>query len=864
MAVQPSIKSIKGLARLLRCWYNACWNWAKAGRKFSSYSTDGAVPTNFQLTTNSSVRIVKSPVKKLHYFSVSKRKKWLDFRSALLIALGGVLFLTGCSNFVDRDQIAVAPDSAISMEHGHTIGQTFIARHGGLNGVEIHLSPEFSTQGTVVLHLRTSPSSSEDLLTATVSLPSASPDGFYCFSFPSILHSHNHYYYGFLEFSGTGRVEVSTGNLNSYLEGTLYYDHKPVESQSVFKLNYNPPLIIIDLLLMLGGWIGYGVIGIAILFLAGYWIIRKWTIEIHSDFTIVLTLSIACALSAWMVFLAWAALFQIHLSTITVRFLIGSAVLFGLVCFVNDRAQWRNKEYWLGKEPVITLAMWGIILCSIGFRLFVGRGLVMLPGVDAYHHTLIVQLFEEQGGIPHTYQPYAPLVSFSYHWGFHSIVALFRWLFGTGTLTTTKTMALIINGAIVATIAWLGEQITGTRRAGLIAAALVGLIMVSPFCLLRWSRFTQTAGMFFLPLALMALLGNGEKVSWQFSLFIAATIFSHLRIGLFCCLFAAILLVTRLLQHQWREIKHELLIGIAGTILALPTLLRIVWVQIDPYKLRINYPVLQGYNDILRLEKPILSFSTNWPVLILLLFLVGLSCWGKKGVMGRVFALWCLVLVGGALTLPLIGFEFWDLKTAVLSLPIPLAGLASLGTKQLLDLFQHRGRRVVSGGLIVLVLLGIITGCINFPAIVYTGDIYLRVSDLAAMEWINDNVSKNTIFLTNNLQFEWQPGWVVGDDAGYWLPLLTHRSSLLPPIVYTLEWADSSLSEHLKIIQQLTTNQESINSNLGEKLVNQGVTHIYTTIESPSLAPRVLSQDKCLRLQYEQDRVRVFEVGPCR
>lgn len=774
-----------------------------------------------------------------------------------------MLFLTGCSNFVDYDQTAVVPNSAIFIEPGHTVGQTFIARHGGLNGVEIYLSPEFFTQGTVVLHLRTSPLSSGDLFTATVSLPLASPNGFYRFSFPSILHSHSHYYYGFLEFLGTGQIGVSTGNLNSYFEGTLYYDHKPVESQSVFKLNYDPPLIIIDLLLMLGEWIEYGVISIIILFLAGYWIIRKWAIGIHADFTIVLILSIACALSAWMVFLAWAALFQIHLRTFTVRFLAGSAALLGLVCFVNDRAQWRNKEYWLGKEPVMTLAMWGIILCSIGFRLFVGRSLVMLPGVDAYHHTLIVQLFEEQGGIPRTYQPYAPLVSFSYHWGFHSIVAFFRWLFGTEALTTTKTMALIINGAIVATIALLGEQITGTRRAGLIAAALVGLIMVSPFCLLRWSRFTQTAGMFFLPLALMALLGNGEKVNWQFSLFIAATIFSHLRIGFFCCLFAVILLVTRFLQHQWRETKHELLIGVAGTILALPTLLRTVWVQIDPYKLRISYPVFQGYNDILRLEKPVLSFSTNWPILTLLLFLVSLSCWGKKRAMGRVFVLWCLALVIGALASPLIGFAFWDLKTAVLSLPIPLAGLASLGTEQLLDLFQHKGRPVVSSGLILLTLVGIITGCINFPAIVYTGDIYLRASDLTAMEWINDNIPQNVLFITNSLQFEWQPGWVVGDDAGYWLPLLTHRTSLLPPIVYTLEWADFSLPEYLKIIQQLTTTQESTNSNIGKELANHGVTHIYTTLDSPSLAPHVLSQDKCLRLQYEQDRVRVFEVWSC-
>ncbi|MCX8066386.1 MAG: hypothetical protein N3B68_00940, partial [Anaerolineae bacterium] len=61
--------------------------------------------------------------------------------------LVALLFLTGCSPFVDQDQTAVVPEMAVVLEPGHPVGQTFVARHGGLNGVEFWLEPEPGTTG---------------------------------------------------------------------------------------------------------------------------------------------------------------------------------------------------------------------------------------------------------------------------------------------------------------------------------------------------------------------------------------------------------------------------------------------------------------------------------------------------------------------------------------------------------------------------------------------------------------------------------------------------------------------------------------------------------------------------------------------
>jgi hypothetical protein len=48
--------------------------------------------------------------------------------------LGALVLLTSCSDFVDRDQTALAPERAVILEPGHAVGQTFVARHGGLMG----------------------------------------------------------------------------------------------------------------------------------------------------------------------------------------------------------------------------------------------------------------------------------------------------------------------------------------------------------------------------------------------------------------------------------------------------------------------------------------------------------------------------------------------------------------------------------------------------------------------------------------------------------------------------------------------------------------------------------------------------------
>ncbi len=786
------------------------------------------------------------------------RRVWIGMCLTITALIAG-----GCSNLVDQDQVQIRPDTTVMLQADHTVGQTVVARHAGLNGIEFYLSPAAGAEGAVDLRLRESPIETDDVLTSSVSLGPGSSAGFYRFSFPPLFNSHTGYFYATLEYTGTEEIEVPTGDLDSYLDGTLYYDDEPQESQAVFRLSYDRLLIMKDLVLLASTWLGYGAAVVGLLFFAGYPLVLGWARGAGLDFTSSLVLGAVSVLALWMVLLVWADVFGVRLDGTRVRLMVGIGALLGLGYFIRDREQWRRSQYWTGNRPLMTLALWSVVVLSIGLRLFVGRGMVMLPGSDTYHHTLIVQLFMEQGGIPQSYEPYAPLITFSYHWGFHSIVALFRWLFGSEMLVSTKTVALVMNGAIAAATGWLCEELTGKRRSGVVAAALVGLIAVSPFCLLRWGRFTQTAGLLFLPMALWAMMiGAKEDNRGIPPLLVAGTVLSHYRVGFFLGAFAVIAGAIGGFRHGWEETRGWMITGAVSLALTAPWLLHVFQVQQDPYQLQLAYPLLEGQNALVRLEEEVLSFVTNKPFIVGSLLSAILACfWGEHQSTAQALVIWCAVLILGPSTFPaLIPAGFWDLKSVVLSLPIPLATLGGLA-EQALSGSAGRRQRAVRRAISLALMVGTLSSLLRLPKTMYNGQLYLRPGNLVAMEWIRDNTPQDARFLVDSVQVEWSPGWVLGTNAGYWIPLLAHRDTALPPMVYPLEW-----SERPTLFAGLTGEYElqmadGRQAPLSPQILDVcGITHVFTS-NSPYLGQGAEdSPHENLREVYRQDRLRVLTV----
>jgi len=341
-------------------------------------------------------------------------------------------------------------------------------------------------------------------------------------------------------------------------------------------------------------------------------------------------------------------------------------------------------------------------------------------------------------------------------------------------------------------------------------------------------------------------------------------VLSHYRIAFFWGLFVMVAGGMKILRHRWDEIRDWLVIGMISVALVAPWLLRAAWIQYDVYGLQTTYLALEGFNDVRRLGDPVLSFVTNGPVLVGSALLAAVTWFDRRNrTIGRTIVVWGVVLAGGSFALSFLGpvFSLWDLPTTLLSLTVPLAVLVGLAGDVLWNAFGSKGRLVVRAGLTIVLLAGVVTGVSHLPRLVHTEFLYLRPVDLVAMEWIEQNISEDAFFLANSLRFEWFPDWIVGSDAGYWIPLLAHRATTPPAMIYPMEWGGSPrLSAGLGALDELRRGRRNGTPPIGEVLDRYGITHVFTGARNWPLAPQESSRETHLREIYHQDQGRVFEV----
>jgi len=90
---------------------------------------------------------------------------------------------------------------------------------------------------------------------------------------------------------------------------------------------------------------------------------------------------------------------------------------------LRQPGSWHQKLDWLD-APTLALAL--VMVLIVGVRLWVVRGINTGFWGDSYLHTMITRLILDNGGLFESWQPYAPLQTLTYHFGFHSNVALFQ------------------------------------------------------------------------------------------------------------------------------------------------------------------------------------------------------------------------------------------------------------------------------------------------------------------------------------------------------------------------------------------------------------------------------------------------------
>lgn len=539
----------------------------------------------------------------------------------------------------------------------------------------------------------------------------------------------------------------------------------------------------------------------------------------------------------------------------------------GLLRFSAGSERRRSRPAWLGG-----LAGFIGLAAGLYWRWFQARELHLPAWVDSLHHTLIVQKILENGGLPASLAPLvnAPL---AYHYGFHLSAAFFVWLSGWDAPIGLLVFGQALNGLIALSVYRLAKGWWGDwKRAGL-AALLVAFAFQMPAYYVAWGRYTLSAGLALLPLAMLAVdraarpsSQNAERI--QALLLTAGVALTHLTALLLLAFWVALALAEGFLR-RWRgreassdgvDLRGGLTAGLsaaAGVLLAAPWLWRI-WQQFGASaRISLVSPLDGGqadyWNYILYLIGPAYSH------ILFIIAGVGLL-WSLLRAGARRLAVWGLVIA--LLMLP------WGLRlnpirpdhmAIVLFLPAALL-LANLlvGLGELAARLHWRGLRLAGQALLSLAAVGIIGwGGWQTRSALNPETILVSKADMQAFEWIGQNTPANARFLINTTQ--WMAGVYRGVDGGYWLPLMTGRQTLLPPALYTLGDPEEirQINDRAERASRLTTCDEVFWS-----LVTDGdLSFVYLREGRGNLQPAGLLNCPDTALIYRRDGVAIFRIN---
>jgi len=810
-------------------------------------------------------------------------------RRSRLLGLGALaLCLAACSQQLSwPDQTnANAPD-VIPLAASNTVGQTFVALEAGLNGVDIYLTPQTAIQGDIQFELLPAPKTpGESLTLASASLPAeavAAP-GFYHFAFSPQGDSRLRSYYLRLTYPGPGTLLVGHGSPEAYPQGALYRNDSPDDgAQMAFRLDYAAASVAAGVAWQGLTWLGW--LGLAgLLFVLPGWALFTWLWPKWGELSWGEQLGLAIGLSLAVypiLFLAanWVGLRLGWLLAVL-------PVVLGLTAVVaRGVLRWRDHSlsvHWPTlRRPHLAadLAFAGVAALVFFTRMWAARGLSLSLWGDSYQHTVIAQLLVDQGGLFSSWVPYAEISSLTYHFGFHTLVAVFHWLSGLDLPSAVLWVGQILNGLSILTLYPLALKATGQRWAGVGALLVAGLLSPMPMAYVNWGRYTQLAGQTILPVAVVlawVYFEDRPAVNWRLLvlgwLAWGGLALTHYRIIIFAVVFATAFWLVAVAARQGRsQLLRTAWLGLGSGAIFLPWFLRTFSGGITTNFIhQLSTPAgeasafTQQYNSLGDL-------ATYLPVWLWLLVAVSLgwSLWRRDKNMALLGVWWGLLLLAADpqwVGLP--GEGAISNFALLIAAYLPAGILAGAALGWLRQAFAPG--RVWDLALLALVAVVALLGSRQRLGDVHAGQSALVTApDQRAAAWIDNHVPADARFLVNSFA-AYGGNNIVGADAGWWLPLLAHRATNVPPLNYAVErgprpdyrlWTNALPAE----IQSKGIDSPEVLSELAAR----GIGYVYigqlrgqvNNPGQPLLVAGDLAVSPHYRLIYHQDRVWVFQVS---
>jgi hypothetical protein len=800
-------------------------------------------------------------------------------RAALPLLLLLLPVLAGCAPWVVAAQDRQANVPVGEIYGPHTVGQSFVGRWGGLNGVEIFMAT-YARQNThpLIFHLRESPDSTTDLATVTVSGSSIVDNAFQSFQFSPLSDSAGRRYYILLESPASEPGDAVTaweGPADGYVDGALYLADTPQEGQLIFRLRYDPPSLILSLLRETVSALPWLLALAALLLLPGLALLAWLQPEEEGSWPwrIAVVPGLSTALAPVVLLAAHTA--HLKLNTVAV---IGVLALSAALVALRWRRRWPIPRK---RRPISlpTLSLGVVVGLVIISRWLVARGLEVPFWGDSYHHTMLARLLVERGGLFQSWEPYAPLRSLTYHFGFHSVVALTHWLTG---LPMTKAVILVgqaLNVVAVLSLYPLAVRLTENRWAGVGTVLVAGLLSPMPQFYINWGRYTQLAGQAVLPVAILFTIDAVERGNRRgfllAALSVAGLALTHYRVIFFYLCFLLAWLPFRLWARGSprlpfrRTLAWLITVGVLSALIDLPWLVNLASSHLAKVYVRMatgkaDALLRSGYNAIGDI-RPYLPAG-----LMALLLLSVVWALVQQHQNASVLVVWIvlLLLLANPSLIGLPGSGVVNNFAVEIALYIPASLLIGYLFGELAAGAERWSRR--SEYLIVTLLMALaIWGGQQRVLARDTAFQMVTRPDMEAMRWIRQNTPEDARFLINGFT-AYGGTAVVGADAGWWIPLLAGRQNTIPPLVYGAERTiRPTMWKELLDFYHWLRKADLSDRRTARRLSAEGVTYIYIgqrqgRVGAGDTHPMRVSDLKAnpaLRPIYHQDQVWIFALA---
>jgi len=151
-------------------------------------------------------------------------------------------------------------------------------------------------------------------------------------------------------------------------------------------------------------------------------------------------------------------------------------------------------------------------------------------------------------------------------------------------------------------------------------------------------------------------------------------------------------------------------------------------------------------------------------------------------------------------------------------------------------------------------------------AVVVPDHVFVTPADERAMAWIRGNTPSESVFLASSL-LAYGDTVVVGEDAGWWIPLLAERRTTVPPATVGIERSyDPDYRERLNRLVSLWQSDLDAPATRAA-LAAEGVTHAYVGVRAnrsgvARLSAARLAASPFWDLVYDEGEVKIFVFHP--